>query len=234
MNISLSESPTPDSSPAVLITSRTTNPPETNQVPISLPTYTKSNPLSLNDSYRYISGGNEIVVWFRKFELVDTYGMWIDECKQWRHPPGVRTGCWDPTIPVEAPKGKKFLFVFFSFLNTGNTSASIPEPEKFTLLIDQGIILSPASSIQDNDTTRIEWIGKESEFPMEDESALVFLTSRNIYDSPPELYPSPLSERNIPAKKWYIPFIVPRTFDPAKSYISVRFNENASAVWKFR
>jgi len=226
-NIPIKESPILDTSPTGLETFQTISPPGTLSVQTQSPTYTKSNPLSLNDSYHYISDGNEIIVWFKRYELVDNYGIWVDACHHWKDPPGLRRGCWDPTIPVEAPKGKKFLFVFFSFLNTGNTSANLPGPEKFTALYAQGIILSPASSIQDNDTTRIEWIGEESE------SEWKYITTYNIYDYSPTLHPTPGPERKMPLEEWYIPFIVPDTFEPAESYVSTRFNEKSSAVWKF-
>ena len=179
-------------------------------------TYSASNPLSLNDTYRYISGENEIMARFAKYELTERYGeasdtMYRDSYQQIA-----------PDRIYYAPPNSRFLFVHFSFINLGKTPTDMPGAEMFRIISNnQTYVHSNDSFIFRSSIREISQIN----------GTLVNMPEEySTYFPMGKLYPK---SHNFPDFPAFIQFTVSDKFDPATSFISVRFDENSSAVWKF-
>lgn len=125
-----------------------------------------------------------------------------------------------PDTIFHAPVGKKFLFLYFTFFNMGDTSAEMPGPEIFSIIRADGTSFSPTSSIPGGVNHVIVQVNGTRK-------------NMNEYATAFVKYGLPAGFHYAPGTTWYIPFIVPDTFDPAKSYVSVKFNDRSNAVWKF-
>jgi hypothetical protein len=176
------------------------------------PSTTVTNPLALNDSYRYTSGQNELIARFAQYEIAENYGI----------PSSGGTAEHSfPDIILHAPKGTRFLFVYFVFENTENFSSGMPGPERFSIISDDRTYTYPINS----SIPRAR--GQLSQTIVQ-----VNGTRKNMHEYK-YFQPPPPGSHYAPDFTWYIPYIVSDTFDPDKSYVSVRFNNDSIATWKF-
>jgi len=179
-------------------------------VPSQQESYSVKKPLSLNDSYHYSSGKNEVIVRFVNYDLTDNYGI----PSTYRSP----EYSW-PDIIIRSSSGTKFLFVYFVFYNNGKTPVSdMPVVNDFSVKSTGGSSYLPAFSSIHHFIVQVNGTGKDSMAEYSTAFVKEGLQPGNYYS---------------PQYRWFLPFIVPDNFDPARSYLSVKFSRNNTATWKF-
>lgn len=184
-------------------------------VPTPPVTYSVSTPLAMSDSYRYSAGQNVIIARFVHYDLAENYGELSSG--------GTAEYSFPDTIFL-ATKGTRFLFVYFTFVNNGRVPADMPGAEMFGVISNDRTYTYPEDSMIPQSPGNIVHIITQ-----------VNGTRKNMHGltvSDPRLR-LPVGFPFSSDWSWYVPFIVSDKFDPNTSYVSFKFNDNSSAVWKF-
>ena len=122
-----------------------------------------------------------------------------------------------------APKGTRYLFVYFTFLNIGKAPAAMPGAEMIRVITENKTYTYP----EDNPIPR-----SPSDRPMINQVNGTRKNMNELYPYAPNLR-LPVGKVFSPDWSWYVPFIVPETFDPNKSFVSFTLDNTSYATWKF-
>lgn len=213
-NVSSLEMPATRSNPPPMETIVTTRPPPATTIATLPVTYSVSNPLEKDDYYRFTSGENEIIARFVQYEITDNYGELSE------------AGTAEYLFPDRihhALKGTRYLFVYFTFSNLGKKPAVMPGAEMISIITENGTYTYPDNSL----------------IPKFSSHGLIITqvngTRKNMHklDAYTPNFRLPVGRVFSDDWSWYVPFIVPDTFDPHKSFISFKLDNTSYATWKF-